>query len=103
MLMFYTALLETPEQKEKFTYIYETYSSLMIHAAQTAMREKFLAEDVVHEVFLNMISNIDIVRMDDRVKLKSYLMHITKNKAIDMIRKNKREITVDDSIENILL
>ncbi len=97
MIALYTSLLDTPAQQEKFEYIYVTYQSLMLRTAQLIMKEQSLAEDVVHEVFLKMISNIDTIRMDDRSKLRSFLVHITKNKAIDMLRANKHEYTSDDA------
>ena len=51
MLWMYTTLLETAEQKDKLTYIYENYAGMMYHVAFGVVGEHYLAEDAVHETF----------------------------------------------------
>ena len=45
MLWMYIAMLETAEQKEKITYIYENYADLMYCEALKVVGEHYLAED----------------------------------------------------------
>ena len=72
MLWMYIAMLETAEQKEKITYIYENYADLMYCEALKVVGEHYLAEDVVHETFLHLIRILDDVEVADTKKLKRF-------------------------------
>lgn len=101
MLWIYTAMLETAEQKDKITYIYETYVGLMYHVALKVVGEHYLAEDVVHETFLRLIRIIDDVKIDDTTKLKHFLALLTHSKAVDLVRKlNKIKPISNDELIN---
>lgn len=87
MMLFYFALIETDEQREKFEYIYESYYGLMYHIAISLTQDRQLAEDAVHETCLSLIDLIDEVRVDDKKQLASYLCILTRNRTIDYLRK----------------
>lgn len=55
MLTFYISMLETEEQQDKFSYIYQNYVGFMYHVAKEVVKEHYLAEDVVHETFLQLM------------------------------------------------
>lgn len=63
MLTFYISMLETEEQQDKFSYIYQNYVGFMYHVAKEVVKEHYLAEDVVHETFLQLIRIIDKVHI----------------------------------------
>ena len=46
MLTFYISMLETEEQQDKFSYIYQNYVGFMYHVAKEVVKEHYLAEDV---------------------------------------------------------
>lgn len=101
MLWMYVAMLETAEQKDKITYIYENYAGLMYHVALKVVGEHYLAEDVVHETFLQLIRIIDEVEIEDTHKLKRFLSVITHSKSVDAVRKlNKIKPTDDTELHN---
>lgn len=87
MLAFYISMLDTEEQQDKFTYIYQTYAGFMYHVAKEVVKEHYLAEDVVHETFLQLIRIIDRVHVDDESALRAFLRRVTHNKAVDCVRK----------------
>ena len=87
MRAFYLATLETQEQKNRFDYLYRKYSELMYKVALSITQSCDLAEDAVHETFLQVINEIDILRMDNEKELKSYLYIITRERTIDFLRK----------------
>lgn len=58
----YMALLDTEEQRDKFEYIYQKYRGFMYHVAMQTLGDHYLAEDAVHETFLDLIRIIDDVR-----------------------------------------
>lgn len=100
MLTFYISMLETEEQQDKFSYIYQTYAGFMYHVAKEVVKEHYLAEDVVHETFLQLIRIIDEVHIDDEPALRAFLRRVTHNKAVDFVRKlDKIRPTSDDELE----
>ena len=90
MIFFYTAMLETDEQKNKFELLYERYYGLMYHAALSVTHNPHHAEDCVHETCLALIGRIDTLRMDADKELISYLYTLTRNHSIDYLRKLQR-------------
>lgn len=100
MLTFYISMLETEEQQDKFSYIYQNYDGFMYHVAKEVVKEHYLAEDVVHETFLQLIRIIDKVHIDDELTLRAFLRRVTHNKAVDCVRKwDKVRPTEDDELE----
>lgn len=87
MLALYVTLLKTDEQRSKFEYIYNKYRGFMYHIAFGTMHDQYLAEDAVHETFLNLIRIIDEVRVNNEKELMSFLKIITYHQTVDMIRK----------------
>lgn len=87
MLMIYLSLLETEEQKNKFEMIYHKYAGLMYHEACAVTKDHFLAEDVIHETFLQLIQIIDNVRVDNSKELAQFIKIITHSRAVDYVRK----------------
>ena len=95
MLAFYLSLLETQEEKDKFEQIYETYRPLLKHVAYQILHDSYLAEDAVHNAFLNMIKSLCDIDIKDCHKTKRFLVIVTENAAIDILRKHKRAPTED--------
>ena len=60
MLALYISLLDTEEQISKFEHIYTKYRGLMFYTAKGVLQDSYLAEDAVHETFLDIIRIIDI-------------------------------------------
>lgn len=66
MLAFYVAILDTEEQKDKFTEIYTTYYGMMYQVARAITHDDKLAEDALHETCLELIEKIDSIRTGQR-------------------------------------
>lgn len=62
MLALYISLLDTEEQISKFEHIYTKYRGLMFYTAKGVLQDSYLAEDAVHETFLDIIRIIDSIR-----------------------------------------
>ena len=54
----------------------------MYKVAYELTKDQRLAEDAVHETMVNIIEDIDTIRMDNPKELKSYLYLVTKSKTI---------------------
>ena len=103
MLWMYLSMLENSEDKAKFTQLYAKYRGLMLHVAYAKLKDERLAEDAVHNAFINIARNFHIVGEVDSHKTKRLLVVVTENVAIDMLRKDKYIAPVSyDDLENVL-
>ena len=59
MLALYISLLDTEDQISKFEHIYTKYRGLIFYTAKGVLQDSYLAEDAVHETFLDIIRIID--------------------------------------------
>ena len=91
VLQFYLQLLETEEELQKFTQLYETYRKLMHWTAEKILHDEHLAEDAVHEAFLRIIQNFHQIREIPCPKTRSFVVIIVRNVALNMQKKRKRE------------
>ena len=88
------------DDKSKFVILYEKYSRLMMKVALNILHDSFLAEDAVHDAFVNVAKNMEKIGRVESLETKNYLIVVTKNASIDIYRKRsirmKREIFVDE-------
>jgi RNA polymerase sigma-70 factor (ECF subfamily) len=89
MLAFYLAMLESEEDKNSFTKLYEQFRFPCYHVALKITQSRELAEDAVHNAFIAVIKHKDEIFDLPCGKWKSKIVIITKNKAIDLIRAEK--------------
>ena len=86
MLALYITLLDTDEQISKFERIYTKYRGLMFYTANSVLQDSYLAEDAVHETFLDIIRIIDSIRATNKKELSQFLRIMTHHKAVDMVQ-----------------
>ena len=91
VLQFYLQLLETEEELQKFTQLYETYRKLMHWTAEKILHDEHLAEDAVHEAFLRIIQNFHQIREIPCPKTRSFVVIIVRNVALNMQKKRTWE------------
>ena len=100
MLVFYLAAIDSDENKNKFEYIYHKYYRFMLRTASSIIRDSALAEDAVHETFVQLLKEIDSLRIDNEKSLQSYLYILTRERTIDFLRKWERRRGVLTDYEN---
>ncbi len=76
------------------TLVYD-YSSLLLMNAKMYLKDDYLAEDVVQEVWLFVWEFFERLELDDKKRLEGYLMTMVKNKSLNLIAKRKREQSYD--------
>ena len=91
MLTLYLSMIDDPQEQRKFERLYTSYRQTMYYVAYRVLNNEDDAEDAVHQAFLRVIDHMDDVDEEDKAKTKSFLSIITKNIAIDIYRKNKRD------------
>ncbi|MGG7059156.1 RNA polymerase sigma factor [Clostridium nigeriense] len=79
----------TNGNKNALKIIYDNYGYLVYTYALSIVQDKHIAEDVCQEVFIKVWSNSG--KYNKSFKTKAWIMTITKNTAIDYLRKNKKE------------
>lgn len=101
MLVFYLAAIDSDENKNKFEYIYRKYYRFMLRTASSVIWDSSLAEDVVHETFVQLLNEIDSLRIDNEKSLQSYLYILTRERTIDFLRKWERRRGVLSDYEKL--
>ena len=102
MLVFYLAALDSDDDKNKFEYIYRKYYRFMLHTAAGIIKNPTLAEDAVHETFVQLLRGIDTLRIDNERALKSYLYMVTRERSIDFLRKWERRRGAQPDYESLI-
>lgn len=97
MLSFYMSMLDTEEEKIAVADLYEQMKRICLHVAMQVTHDKALAEDAVHEAFISVIKQKDTILSQPRGKQRSKIVNITKNRAIDLMRRRNRH--PEDSID----
>ena len=92
MLGFYLSMLDTDEERNLLTDIYEEHQYWCLQAAMKITKNREDAEDAVHEAFICLINNRDILKLP-REKIKHLLITIAKRRAIDIVRKREHSAT----------
>ncbi len=94
-MLLYLNMIEDPQQRDTFELVYRKYRYLMLHVAKGILGNYDDAEDAVHEAFLAIIKNLYHFSEIDSPKTKSLVVIVVEHKAIDMLRKRKRENLVE--------
>ncbi len=71
------------------------YESPLIGYAMTILRDLDRARDVVQDTFIRLYKQ-DVEKV--KTGLKSWLFTVCRNRALDVLRKEKRMVSVDDEI-----
>ena len=91
----YLAMIDSPDDQQKFEKVYTKYRYLMLHVAYKILQNHHDAEDAVHQAFISIIENLDNVYEVDSPKTRSYIVIITERKAIDLLRKIQKRQTLE--------
>jgi RNA polymerase sigma-70 factor (ECF subfamily) len=68
--------------------LYDRYAGIAMAVAVRAVQDRGIAEDVVHDAFVSVWQKLD--RFDaERGSLRSWLLTIVRNRAIDRIRRTR--------------
>lgn len=96
MLQVFLAALESDDERELFTAIYEQNHSRMEHIAIQILNNQSDAEDAVQNAFIQVIRHFDKVHSIPCNNLVFWLISIVKNEAYMILRKQKRTVPIED-------
>lgn len=97
MLMLYLATIDDSDDRDKFEYLYTRFYSYMLYAADNIVHNKFDAEDIVHDTFVDIAKNIKLIRTAKESETLSYLICATRGHAYNFInRKYHKNLSIDE-------
>ncbi len=102
MLSLYLSVIDTKEEKDKFTQIYLRYNGFVYAIANKFFKNKSDAEDAMHNIFLKAIRYLHCFDKIDSFETKGLIARIANSVCIDSYRKNSKfEILSVDDIEEV--
>ena len=84
-MLLYLSMLDTQEEKDKFTLVYEQYQQFCWYVAYQLLGDAHLAEDAVQETFLKVIRYFP--QYQSRGKFRGFLYKVASNTCTDLWRK----------------
>lgn len=95
--------------EKSFKVLYDNYYRLVYYQAYLVLKNKEDSEDIAQQVFIRFFNKIDELPLD--LNIKAYLVKLSHNAAIDLYRKNKKEVSIEnveeigyeDNIKDMLL
>lgn len=95
MLLIYLSALETDIEKKTMEKIYNEYRFMMMGYAMKILKNQAQAEDAIHNAFIAMINNKEKIFSLTGKDLTVQIVIITKNKCIDILRKDTKVTMLD--------
>jgi len=92
MLYFYLTLIESPEDKLKFEWLYKEHREYLFRIALNILGNHYDAEDVLHQAFMRIADNMDKVEEVSSHQTRNYLVIIVKGLAINLYNDGKKVI-----------
>ena len=99
--MFFLLMIETEEDRRKFVTLYKEYEHFMLWAAREIVKDDYVAEDVVHDVFEKVAKKIQCIDEPISARTRRYLYVLTRNKAIDHFRKERKRSYMESSLDDV--
>lgn len=90
----YLSLLNTADERDKFTQLYNEYKLKMFYVANRILNNEYSAEDAVHDAFLRVIKNLHKISDVSCSRTKNYLVIIVRNVALTMLTSNAKQETL---------
>ncbi len=100
-MLIYLNLIDTEEDKSKFEQIYNNYKHTMFYVAKSILKDDYLSEDAVHNAFINIAKSMDNISEVDSNRTKGYVVVIVRNISFNMLKKQNKDVAIDELEENI--
>ena len=87
--LFLLLTFSTPDERDKFEYIFHKYKKLMLHKAYGILRDLMLAEDAASEAFIRIYKNLHKIEDPDSPRTAAFVVTIVRNAALTMLEREK--------------
>ena len=90
---------DTPEECDKFIYLYEKYYKVVYYTILRFINDKILAEDILNDIYIRIGENLSKVDMNDPKRCQNFIITISRNYCISYLRKKSKinEEFIEDS------
>lgn len=95
MLSTFLMMIDTDDERSRFTKLYHQYRKLMHYEARRILRDDHLAEDAVQEAFLRIAKNFHKVGEISCPQTKNFAVIIVRNVALTMSRQGFDAVSYD--------
>ena len=97
MLALYISMAETPEEKTLIEQLYNRYRQMMYKISFSILKNRFDAEDPVHNTFMGILKSNELTKLSDvnSHETKAYIITYVKHSAIKIYNKRKKVIIED--------
>lgn len=92
-------VFDTKEECDKFTYLYEKYYKMVFYTILRFIDDRFLAEDLLNDVYILIGKNLTKVDFDDTKRCRNFIITVTRNYCKSYLRKQSKinEEFIEDS------
>lgn len=90
-LSIYLAMIDEPEDRQKFEQLYNNYVKYLLAIAKNILQDYQLAEDAVSDTFLYLAKNMNKIDEPVSERTKALLITVVKHVSIDILRKKSRK------------
>lgn len=87
------AMIDDESDRIKFEQLYHEYEGLVLYRAKQLLSDFQLAEDAASLTFIDIAKNMKMVDQVKSPRTKALLMLVVEHKAIDLARKQKRDLS----------
>lgn len=87
--MFIFATIKNEKKRGKLEELYIAQASSMYKVAYRILDDEYLAQDAVHEAFINISNNFEKIMQTDCNKMGALLIIIVRNVSINMYNRRK--------------
>ncbi len=102
MILFYLSLIEAEEDRVIFSKIYEKHLDWMLQIAYHYTKNEHDAQDVVHDVFMDIIKTDSSIPVNSCDETKAYLFICLRNRASTFNKIKNKLLTISlDKLHNL--
>ncbi len=101
-MMMFLMMLDSPEEKCKFTEIYEKYHMDVYRMAYSIVKEYHQAQDVSQATFLKIAKQFDKIMSVDLAKRRAYILTMARNEAFNLINMNIETLLIDEVVSETI-
>lgn len=94
------AALDEDSDRELFALVYDQFYNRMMRVARQILPSRAQAEDAVHDAFLKIIQHFDDLKAVPEERRIYWVVAVTKNAALDILRKERRDLPMDEEVRN---
>lgn len=83
-------IFDTPEDKQKFVVLYETYGKTIFYTLSRYGLDDATKEDLSQDIYMILADHLDCMDLNNFKKTQNYIITITRNYCLNYLRSKRR-------------